>query len=430
MKHKKGVVLAYVLIFLLVLVVLGFALGSSGIFSLSRSFQIQNSTSALYAAQAGIADEIYDIEENQLAPVPQCPPSVGNNSYTLPNNILPNNTRISNQTILANYGSGCTSSAVINGMTIPPGMAYLSAEGSISTARKTVNELLQIYSWPFQGAGFGSSSVALSGNASTDSYESKACGGGMYGGSNISQDGNIGTNSSSNGAVDLSGNADIGGAVSVGPGGTAGSPTVSTSGSVNCPGSSCSGGVNILPAPFPMPVITDPYGGAGTTNVNLSGSTNYGVLTPGQYGSISLSGTSTLELTCGNYSINSLQMSGNGEITIDSSCSESNPVKLYVYNSLTISGNGFINNEEAPTLLIYGMPTLTTASISGNGNGGYALYAPNTNVTITGNGDLYGSIIGKTITNSGNAKIHYDTCLGIDAYTKLNLPIPKSWNSQ
>ena len=46
------------------------------------------------------------------------------------------------------------------------------------------------------------------------------------------------------------------------------------------------------------------------------------------------------------------------------------------------------------------------------GAGSYAtVYAPNALVNMSGNSDFFGSIIASTLTNSGNAAIHYDTSL-------------------
>ena len=45
-------------------------------------------------------------------------------------------------------------------------------------------------------------------------------------------------------------------------------------------------------------------------------------------------------------------------------------------------------------------------------------YAPNATVEFNGTADLYGSILGKTVTNGGNANIHYDPRLSHDFYVE------------
>jgi len=48
-----------------------------------------------------------------------------------------------------------------------------------------------------------------------------------------------------------------------------------------------------------------------------------------------------------------------------------------------------------------------------SGGAGYygVVYAPLSDITISGGGNLYGAVIGSTITNSGGTLIHYDRAL-------------------
>lgn len=60
-----------------------------------------------------------------------------------------------------------------------------------------------------------------------------------------------------------------------------------------------------------------------------------------------------------------------------------------------------------------------TAEISmkgGNSQSAATIYAPNASFTLQGTQDLFGSILARTITNGGNASIHYDRRLGRDFY--------------
>ena len=52
----------------------------------------------------------------------------------------------------------------------------------------------------------------------------------------------------------------------------------------------------------------------------------------------------------------------------------------------------------------------------GNSQSAATIYAPNASFTLQGTQDLYGSILAKTITNGGNAGIHYDRRLATDFY--------------
>ncbi len=425
-KTKKGMAMAVVLIVLFVVTIIGFALASRGTQTLSTAFQSKENTLSLYAAQAGIANEMYDIEENKLTPA--LPPAGGytydssNNTLLIPQS-LPNNALITNQMVWSNYNSSCSGPITASdGTVVPCGMAYLASTGNMSGTTKTIHDMLQVTSgWPFPGAFSNSCGSSLSGNAYTDSYNSSL---GSYTATK-GKNGNFGTNCNSNGAIALNGNAEIYGAAVVGPGGTAGAPTISTSGNAGYDSA------RVLPSPISLPPITDPNGGDGSNNITVSSNTSYGNLVPGKYGNISVSGNGNITLECGGtYSISGLSVSGNGEIILD--CPADNPVKLYVYNTLSISGNGISNNGENPTgLFMYGMPSLTSASVTGNGEAYYALYAPNAAIQTTGNGDIYGSLVGSVITDSGNANLHYDQALTNDSQANLGITItPLSWISQ
>jgi hypothetical protein len=50
-------------------------------------------------------------------------------------------------------------------------------------------------------------------------------------------------------------------------------------------------------------------------------------------------------------------------------------------------------------------------SISGNGVLSGVVYAPNADVTITGNGDTLGAVVSNQVTMSGNGSFHYDSSL-------------------
>ena len=89
-------------------------------------------------------------------------------------------------------------------------------------------------------------------------------------------------------------------------------------------------------------------------------------------------------------------------------------LEVYTQGNINIAGNGVLNTNLSPSSLqIYGTRTTTgqTVSIAGNGALKSILYAPNANVTINGNGDVMGSVVGNNITVTGNASFHYDESL-------------------
>jgi Tfp pilus assembly protein PilX len=81
----------------------------------------------------------------------------------------------------------------------------------------------------------------------------------------------------------------------------------------------------------------------------------------------------------------------------------------------SVTGCATCSNYDASMLqFIYG----GTGEIKLTGNSGAAatIYAPNATVELSGNIDLYGSVLAKRMYNTGNAPIHYDRRLGRDFY--------------
>jgi hypothetical protein len=60
-----------------------------------------------------------------------------------------------------------------------------------------------------------------------------------------------------------------------------------------------------------------------------------------------------------------------------------------------------------------------TALFAGNGVMYAIIDAPNAALTYSGNGSIYGALVGNTITDSGNGAIHFDTALSV-ASTQSN----------
>ncbi|MCM8786683.1 MAG: hypothetical protein NC935_01360 [Candidatus Omnitrophica bacterium] len=252
----------------------------------------------------------------------------------------------------------------------------------------------------FLSAIFGETSVTLSGNAHTDSYDSNR---GAYGGSNKASNGDVGTSAGTAGAISLSGNAIIDDNATTGPSGT-----VVLSGNAKVTGT-----------------IDD------TNNTKLETVTVPSSLSElSSSGSINVSGNNSKTLSSGNYKYSSISVSGNGCLTISgdtniyltSSSALSvtgnaklvitGKVKIYTDGNLIISGNGIVNNTQLPqNLLVYGTSSSKSIQISGNGDFYGAVYAPDATISVSGNGEVYGSLVGDTVSMSGNGGLHYDEAL-------------------
>jgi hypothetical protein len=52
-----------------------------------------------------------------------------------------------------------------------------------------------------------------------------------------------------------------------------------------------------------------------------------------------------------------------------------------------------------------------TVKLAGNGAVYTDLYAPSSDVTLYGNSEVFGRVLGKTVTSTGNGNIHFDESL-------------------
>jgi Tfp pilus assembly protein PilX len=229
-------------------------------------------------------------------------------------------------------------------------------------------------------------------------------------------------------------------------------------------GGSCVPGYGGTPGPCPMQLMSDPVPPTPPTptllppgktisydwqnpDVSLSSSDvsaltssgttsnlhvgNYKVtLTGGSYDlyDVLIDGSGTLTLQPGTYNINSLTLTAGGKINIDKgSCTSTAPGACAVIlnvaggnknlnswnNSVAIdlSGGTFANNTYvAGNLQINYGGTKETNILAGTA-AYMAVNAPNSKVTLSGNGQLYGAVIGKTIVDAGSANVHYDQAL-------------------
>lgn len=120
---------------------------------------------------------------------------------------------------------------------------------------------------------------------------------------------------------------------------------------------------------------------------------------------------------------NSVSVSGSGQIVISSGTS----LHVYAGGDVNIGGLGVLNGgadlssvNPPVNFQLWGTRTQTRAdqfgpqaiSLSSNGVLSSVVYAPFGSLTISGNGDLLGSVVANDITFTGNASFHFDEALG------------------
>ncbi len=257
----------------------------------------------------------------------------------------------------------------------------------------TINSALSI---PQNLGVFSATGITMSGGY-IDSYDSTQ---GAYNGvhgSNVS----VGTNSTTNGAITLSGGVVDYGNAYVGPGGNP-AKVITTSGGAVINGTK--GALSKLKNMTPM---SDPGGGTQTTFTN--GTT----LTSGTYrvSSINLSGSGkgTINGNVTLYVTGSVNLSGSSQIAILPGSS----LTIYINGSLNVSGGSIVNQTlNTRKLTIYGTSTCTSANYSGSGALYGVIYTPAASTSISGLVNVYGSVNGGSIAISGGAAVHYDASLG------------------
>lgn len=126
-----------------------------------------------------------------------------------------------------------------------------------------------------------------------------------------------------------------------------------------------------------------------------------------------LDGGRSYTLPAGDYYFNDVTLTGSSSLYVEPG------VNIYMTGRLDTSGGDVINSSQIPGDMRVFM-TGGTARIAGSSENHMVLYAPETDVEITGGGAFHGAAVGKTLTVTGDGGVHYDEDLNLDA--ALNLP--------
>jgi len=223
----------------------------------------------------------------------------------------------------------------------------------------------------------GLSSITMAGNSSIGYWSPS--------GATLTGKGSI----ASNGNISLSGSTSIDGDVRPGVGGT-----VTLGGSAH---------VNGVTTPLPAPMVY-PNGSAGsyaTTNDDSN-------LTGPYYASATkdfvLNGNGVVTIPGGNYYVHQFSTSN------QSTLSFSGPATVYVTGSLVLAG-ATVTASNLPKNLQFVVIGNGMVQVNNNGAVYSRIYAPQSAVTLSGSGDIYGSVLGSSINMTGTSGIHYDLSL-------------------
>ncbi|NDD29025.1 MAG: hypothetical protein EB084_12245, partial [Proteobacteria bacterium] len=150
------------------------------------------------------------------------------------------------------------------------------------------------------------------------------------------------------------------------------------------------------------------------SNVAPSSGSSF-TLAPGAYGDLSLTGgtvllkTGTYVFAAGAKSSGSVKLTGNATLGL---APGEGPVRIFFAGSWDSTGGVVVNNtSSASNLLIAGLPSSTSVSLTGSASARYALYAPTADITLTGATSLEGALIGASVRMTGATTLHYDRSL-------------------
>lgn len=233
---------------------------------------------------------------------------------------------------------------------------------------------------PFDFGLFGDQEVSMSGRAMTDSYDSRR---GPYapGGTN----GDIGTNSTDRAAISLTGSTRVVGDAVAGAGGNP-AAVISVSPNATVTGSQTAAPSKKTLSPVEVPRNLIDRG-------NLTARSGDPLTYPG-----------------GTYLFSSVSVGGTGSVSF------TGPATVYVRGDVSVSSQGVVTTgDKPPNLLFYVAGSDSDVKISGGGKVYAGIYAPKSEVSLSGNAELFGAVIGKEISFSGAgenpSRIHYDEAL-------------------
>jgi Flp pilus assembly protein TadG len=121
-------------------------------------------------------------------------------------------------------------------------------------------------------------------------------------------------------------------------------------------------------------------------------------------GSFHGSGPNSLTLTSGNYYFTELTTTGQFTLNV------AGEVNIYVDGNIDIEGLAVVSGSKPANLRINALKA-GEVKLAGNGALYADVYAPLSDVKVTGNGGFFGRLLGKTVYTAGNGDIHYDESL-------------------
>lgn len=124
-------------------------------------------------------------------------------------------------------------------------------------------------------------------------------------------------------------------------------------------------------------------------------------------GDLTLASGATFTFANGSYCFRNLTVAGNATLRVNG------PVTIRLTGVLNTAGGSMVNATQVPSKLQFASSYngINGVTIAGNTAAYLSIYAPKTSVTVTGGSPVFGALLGKTLTITGNSQVHYDVLL-------------------
>lgn len=132
------------------------------------------------------------------------------------------------------------------------------------------------------------------------------------------------------------------------------------------------------------------------------------------FGNVNIPASSTVHFKAGVYNLNSIVMSGNSNIIVDTGPVVFNIAGVGTNAPIDLSSGQLTNSSFNPALLRILYAGTSPITVAGGSGASAILYAPNAPITVVGGADFYGSIVGSSVLDNGGTDFHYDRALAND----------------
>jgi hypothetical protein len=125
---------------------------------------------------------------------------------------------------------------------------------------------------------------------------------------------------------------------------------------------------------------------------------------------LNIGGSSTQTIPAGTYYLHDLTIAPQATMVC------TGPVTMYVYHNVNVAGTTVTASGLPQNLKIIVCPDKNgnppgPVTVSSSSSFFASLYAPQSPVTLSGSGDIYGSVVGQSVNMTGTSEIHYDLAL-------------------